>query len=266
MKNFDWKKIAIIVGIAIVLVLVLALVINNSNKEKEASKEDREIIEKLTDNYIKYLKVGNTTEYIGMDLLFSKDEIKLDDLTDGDILGMAFRYIINETDKEIITKELRLNLQLNEIDPDSYQYILKSEDIKETVKKLFGIEWENKNYQSTGTEYYNYYYNEFLDIYLQEINEKYKNINFEEIGDVYTRTLKVTKDKKEAKIKIAVAYVEEQDEQQAFYKDSKRKEHIYTTNSIEEEIREDEIERFDTYTITYKVDGDNYIFDNIKKD
>ena len=84
MKNFDWKKIAIIVGIAIVLVLVLALVINNSNKEKEASKEDREIIEKLTDNYIKYLKVGNTTEYIGMDLLFSKDEIKLDDLTDGD--------------------------------------------------------------------------------------------------------------------------------------------------------------------------------------
>lgn len=266
MKNFDWKKIAIFAGIAIVLILVIALIINNSNKEKEASKEDREVIEKLTDNYIKFLTNGKTTDYLGMDILFNKDETKIEDLTNGDILGVAFRYIVNETDKDIMTEELKLNLKLNEINPDNYQYVLKEEDVKEAIKELFDIDWENKTYQANEIEYYNYYYNDFLGVYLQEVNQNYKNINIEEVGNIYNRTVKVTKNKDEAKIKFAVAYVETQDEQQAFYKDAKRKDQVYITDKIEDEIREDQVEKFQTYTITYKVDGDRYIFQSIKKD
>ena len=268
MKNLDAKKIAIIVAILIVVALVVVLVLKNGNKQTEATAEETTKLEEITNNYITEMKLGYATEYLGKEKLYSNDKTTVKDLTDGDILNTAFRYIENENkDAMIIDEGLQISLKANGYEIANYETIIKGEEVRKAIKTLFGIDWEDKGYanDSENESYFTFTYDKSLDVYFQAFNENYRNVNFNAIKSVLTKTIEATKNKKEAKITIAVAFANHITEETLVYSDINNKDKVYSTTEQTKEIKEDQIDQFTKYTITYKIDGDNYIFESIEK-
>ncbi len=265
MKKLDAKKIIIIIVAVLVIIGIIALVIKNSNKQEKANEEETTKIEEITTNYIKSLKLGNTNQYLGANLLFTDNKITYDDLSTADILGTAFRYVTSD-ENYVLDTDLNLSLLSSGYDINDYVAIVSGENVRNAIKTLFGKDWDNKEYINYGTgSYYNYTYNENLDCYFQSFNDNYDLIDFQNIKSIYTKTISTTKNKNEAKIKIAVAYVENLENAKVFYSDEDNKEELYKSEEDEDTIREDYIDKLSTYTITYKIDGDNYYFDSIEK-
>ena len=91
MKNLDFKKLLVLVGIIAVIGLAIFFIIKLTNNSK-ATKEEKKTAENLSISYYANLTEGYATLYGGLDVLFQEDETTFQDLSIATILNTAIKY------------------------------------------------------------------------------------------------------------------------------------------------------------------------------
>ena len=172
MKKLDNKKIILLVVLILAIALVIFLAIKQSSKKKDgklANDEETKIAETATIDYITKLTYGQGTAYNGLDLLYNRDSVTYDDLTVGNILTTAFEYAVNNSESEVSNTVINA-LKNDGFDTDNMT-IISGSSIRNAIKKIFGVDFDNKDY-SAGINYkFQYFYNSEFDVYLRSTTE-----------------------------------------------------------------------------------------------
>lgn len=262
MKNVDFKKLFILIGIIVAIVAVV-LLITNLTKKNKLTEEETKNIEDVTINYYANLTEGYTTSYGGLDILFQRDEVTFEKLETVEILNTAIKYA---TDKglNISVNEAKIEALKNKNaygDINTYS-IYNAEGIRTAIKELFGVE---KYSDESATNNYNYLYDYIYDydndVYLVKRNkvkdtkETAQNVNYEVIS---------TEQKDEKVIvTIAIAYSYETDSKTMYAKDP---DGVTIISEDSDEFPTDKIDEFEKFEFTLKKSADKkYTLESIKK-
>ena len=269
MKNIDFKKLLVFLVIVLAIGLVIFLVVKAVNKEKGTSEEETKILEKIGLEYVAKLTQGYVTDFNGVDLLFDNDQVEYKDLTTSSILNTAMRYVVKEElDNNVSTSSLDIMNEDFEEDISEFS-AYNGEAVRQAIKELFGVDFENTDSVSELGFGYDIFYDSDFDIYLKGTNDQYKTPNYNSSVRFYVTKTTKEKQKKEERIKMefAVAYVKlnETNGKIDFAKDPNGATIVDTLNDTEE-FPSDKADEFDKYSITLKkVDG-NYVFESLKKE
>lgn len=261
MKKLDNKKIILLVVLILAIALVIFLAIKQSSKKKDgklANDEETKIAETATIDYITKLTYGQGTAYNGLDLLYNRDSVTYDDLTVGNILTTAFEYAVNNSESEVS------NTVINALKNDGFNTdnmtIISGSSIRNAIKKIFGVDFDNKDY-SAGINYkFQYFYNSEFDVYLRSTTEL--AVNTDNTYLLY-KIIKTTTSNNKLNTEIAVAYVYNYNNKYYFTKDANNKEKVYESDKLE--LQEDKLNEFEHFTITLKKINDDYVFEKISK-
>jgi len=257
MKSDRVKKILIIVVILAIIIGAFLLLRKDSKTSKEEPKEAKEI-----NSIILSLKEGYGTQYNGKDLLFEEDKITYDDLSAGNILLTATKYVTDKSIDNAIS-----NAVLDTIEHD-YGYTVekytpyKGEAIRKAIKEVFGKEWEDKSTTPEMNFGYNFIYIKDHDIYLKGKSNTY--IPEQDNYHLVTTVVESKKSKDTIETVIAVAYVLKNGDKYAYSDTPSIKKKIVELDELKE-IPEDELDNFEQFVITLKKDGDNFVFESIAK-
>lgn len=260
MKNLDSKKIALLVIIILAIALVVFFVItkgSKKNKENEASKEETTIAENAT-KYFTKLTYGHGTAYKGLDIIFNKDSVTYKDLSVGNILTVAYDYAIDNYNSSV-SNLLVKDLKANGYDTDNME-IISGENIRNAIKKLFGVDFTDQDFNAEVNYKYKYYYNSEHDVYLRSTQDTI--INSDDSMLTY-KIIKTTSKNDKLFTEIAVIYIYKYNGKYYYTKDAQNKEKVYESDKLEP--KEDKLNEFNHFTITLKKDKDNYIFEKIEK-
>ena len=269
MKNIDFKKLLVFLGIVIAIGLVIFLIVKAVNKEKGTNEEETKILEEIGLEYITKLTQGYTTDFNGIDLLFDNDSVEYKDLSSASILNTAMRYVVKkELNNNVATSSLEIINEDFEKDISEFS-AYNGEAVRQAVKELFGIDYENGESINELGFGYNIFYNSDFDIYLKGTNDQYKAPNYENSVKFYvTKTTKETK-KKETRLKMefVVAYTKENENSAKLdYAKDPNGATIVTSLGEKEEFPKDKVDEFDKYSITLKKVDNNYVFESLKKE
>ncbi len=266
MKNIDFKKLLVFLGIVLAIGLVIFGIVKIAGNKKGANEEQKEILEDIGLKYIARITDGYNSNFNGVDLLYGNEkEITYEDLTVSSVLYVATKYI---TDKEIdnAVSSVAVDKCREMIGPEAENFTpYKGEAVRQAIKELFGVDFDNTSAVDEAGFGFNFYYIPDYDIYLKGIN--YTNFSHDYDFDLMFHTVKTAKVKKGDKLQIeyAVAYTMINDGQKRDFATDVKGENIVATLEKTETFPEDKVKEFDTYTITLKKDGDNYIFESFKK-
>ncbi|MBQ8659463.1 MAG: hypothetical protein IJ475_01305 [Bacilli bacterium] len=260
MKNLDWKKLAILIGIIIAVIAVIVLIIKGVTGETKATKEEATAAETIAINNIFNLTLGYETKYSGIDILFSKDKLTIEDITPSLLITSAIRYAVtNDWEITLDTYKLEQAKQLG-YSLESYSPY-DGETIRKAIKELYNIDFTNQSATDELNFRYNYYYIPTLDLYMKQTKSFY---NSEQGFYVDYKIIETTKKGDKIMTKIAIAYVYSDGSKLTYTNDSNNNSIIFETEE-ETGIPDDKLESFDQFTITLKnVDG-NYYFESIEK-
>lgn len=268
MKNIDFKKLLVFLGIIVAIGLVIFLVTRIGNKEKKTTEEETKILEEIGLQYIAKLTQGYITDYNGIDLLYNNDNVEYKDLSDASILNMAMSYVVKkDLDNSVPTSSLELMAKDYPNSISEYS-AYKGESVRKAIKELFGVDYENKEVIGELGFGYNIFYNSDFDIYLKGTNDQYKTPNYDSTVKFYvTKTSKIKKKKEEKlKMEFVVAYTRQNDAARIDYAKDPNGVTIVATINKEEDFPKDKANEFTKYSITLKkVDG-NYVFESLKKE
>lgn len=259
MKNLDVKKLVILIIIVAIVIGALILIVNKTtNNEKKANKEETEVANEISLDYITRLTLGTGSSYNGIDLLFQKDKVTYDDLNTGNILTVAYEYATNNLETGIPSLTIQ-QLQNENINIDEYT-ILTGDVVKQAIKEVFGVDFEHKSYNMNINYSYTYMYLPEYNVYLR----KYTKLNYD-TGNYHIDYKTVNTTKKGNKIlnEIAVAYIYQNNSTYYYTKDSANNEVIY--ESDKQELKEDQLKKFEHYIITLKNVDNKYVFESIEK-
>lgn len=261
MKKLDLKKIIVILVAFVLVISLLIIVIKNGNSSKKLTEE----MENTIKEEIKYLiraKNGYATNYNGIELLFEEEKITKEDLTDSNLLNTASMYVTGNEENSVPNYVIE-ELKGKGYDLNNYTFY-KGEQIRESIKKLFGIEWKNKNVTGDTNFIYDFFYDEDYDIYLKTRNSNF--VSMEQNNEITYKIIDTKYDKKDTiKVRVKIAYVYFQGSNTIYYSDIKNKNKIFENTNDEIKIDEEYMDSFDTYTITLKKVEDNYVFESIEK-
>ena len=260
MKDGNAKKILPIVIVLIVVALLVLLGVKLIGKkgEKEVTGEKKETVEKLVNNYFANMTTGMGTAFGGTDVLFSKtDKQTVKDFNDVYILNTAFSYLVNEGKAGVADS---INSYINMKYGIKDFTALQGKDVRDAIKKLFGLDFKNTSAELFNFDY-NFIYDEDNDVYIRRfvgtVNERTTDYL------IYARALKTVEKDKKIEVEVVVSYVYGANKYYSFTKDSKFKSVVFDSDKFE--IPKDKVDEFDHYVITLKQDGDNYVFESIQK-
>ena len=101
MKNIDFKKLLVLIVIIAVAVLVIFGTTKIFKGIGKPSKSVQEKIENQIMDYFFFFFIGRSSVYSGIDLLYDKDEVKVEDLDKGSLTELAIQKK-KKNEKEII--------------------------------------------------------------------------------------------------------------------------------------------------------------------
>ncbi len=265
MKNIEWKKLIVLLIIIVAVIGIVVLIANLLNKDGDVpTNEQKTSAEKLTINNICNLTKGYGTMYDGIDVLFSHDKVTYEDLSVSNVLNAAVRYAKDNLDTEISPATI---YQIEKATPyrSSVYEFYTGEIIRQAIKELFGVDFENKTSRPEFNYGYSFIYISEFDVYLMTTNEYYKEKD-ENYGIAY-HIISTTKDKKTNNLKteIAVAFTVINDSKKLFLKEPDADKAVYESNTEDSEIEESKINEFNHYTITLKDMDGKHVFDSIEK-
>lgn len=262
MKNVDFKKLFIFIGIIVGIVAVVLLITNLVKKDK-LTEEETKNVENISINYYANLTEGYATSYGGLDILFQKDEVTPANLETVEILNTAIKYAV---DKGLNTpiSETTINALTNK---GTYGNIAEyniydAKVIRTAIKELFGIEkYSDESATGNYNFLYDYIYDYDYDLYLVKRN----NVKDQKVSAQKVNYKIISTEKKEDKVvtTIAIAYTYENDSKVMYAKDP---EGVTIISEDASEFPEDKIDEFDKFEFTLKKSTDkNYVLESIKK-
>lgn len=262
MEKLDKKTIVgLIIAAIIVVVGIICLALFNS-KGKPASEEELTAANNAYKEYVFSMTYGYGTKYDGIDKLYEKDETTYDTLHRNVILNAATRYATDHLEIAI-TKEKENALKTQYGYTNNY-VAYNGNAIKEAVKILYGKEWEHGSGLNDNLFGYDFNYIATLDVYVRTKSTSYYNSDGSYSLDY--KTIKAVRKKDKVILTVAIAYAYKYEDKFVYTSDSTSTNTIYEVSKDELGIKEDSIDKFPKYEITFAVDSENnYIFESIKK-
>lgn len=262
MKNLDFKKLLVFIGIIAVIGLAIFFIIKLSNNSK-ATKEEKKTAENLSISYYANLTEGYSTLYGGLDVLFQSDETTFKDLSIAAVLNTAIKYAeyegidtsVSNTAIDLLEEEKKYK-NLNDFT------FYRGEAIRQAIKELFGdVEYVDQSAEGIENYIYDIIYEGTYDLYLVRRNET-QDIASNKHGIDYTIIDTKSKDDKII-TKIAIAYTYSNTNSKSYSKDKNGSKIIVKEAK---EFPTDKAEEFDNFEITLKKTKENkYVFESIKK-
>lgn len=261
MKNLDIKKLLVFLGLIILIVGGVIFTITH-NKSKEEEKNIREESENITVKYFANLTQGYSSVYSGLDVLYNQDKVTAKDLEYGAIINTAVKYAQDNNINLNVNKNVIDALEKSKKYGSMKQYTAyNGENLRNTIKLLFGDVEEPLNMTGSLVYLYDYIYVFENDIYLMKKNDKVSDFTDASYFIDYSLVKQESK-KDTVKTTIAIAYVKVTDGNYTYYSDSK------ATNEIASEIKEfpeEKRDEFDKFTFTLKKTDDGYRFESVEK-
>lgn len=262
MKNVDFKKLFILLGIIAVIAIVIILIVNLSVKNKLTEEETKQI-EDISINYYANLTEGYTTVYGGLDILYQRDEVTFDSLEEVEIINTAIKYASNNgLDTSVSDAKINALETTKKYGKISDYSIYNGESIRTAITALFGdIKYTDTSANNNYNFIYDYYYDNDSDVYLVKRNSVQSQTDTAQSIDY--KVISTTAKDDKAIITFAIAYTYTSDETTIYAKDSEGETQV-SENATE--FPEDKIDEFDKYEITLTKNSDGkYVFESMKK-
>lgn len=262
MKNVDFKKLFILLGIVAVIAVVIILIVNLSGKNKLTEEETKQI-EDVSINYYANLTEGYTTVYGGLDILYQRDDVTFSSLEDVEIINTAIKYASNTgLDTSVSDAKLKALETTKKYGKISDYSVYNGESIRTAITALFGdVKYADVSANNNYNYIYDYYYDSSNDVYLVKRNDVQSQTDTAQSID-YQLISTTAKDDK-AVVTFAIAYTYTSDSTTIYAKDPEG-ETIVSENASE--FPEDKIDEFDKYEITLtKTSDGKYVFESMKK-
>lgn len=261
MKNLDIKKLLVLILIIAIVGLIIFFVVRTFTKEK-ITDDEKEMAESKIVDYYAAMTYGFNTQYGGIDILYNSDSIVYDDLNPASVLTIATKYLsktqTNENVSNNVIDILNQSGTYGNLDDASFY---TGASIREAIKYLFGIDFENISADENYDFIYDFYYDKEYDTYIMKRNNVTDYSTANEYIDY--SIIETTKEKDKIKTNLAIAYVFNDGTNTNYYQD-RNGEKIIAENVTE--FPKDKINDFDKYTFTLKkADNNNYVFESIEK-
>lgn len=261
MKNVDFKKLFILIGIIAVIAAVILLITKLGGKN--LTKEETKNVEDASINYYANLTEGYATPYGGIDILFQKDEVTFDKLETREIINTSIKYATDKGfDTSISENKINLLKTNNNYGKIEEYALYNGESIRKAIKELFGdVEYIDASSTNNYNYLYDYIYDRKSDVYLVKRNSVKSQVDKNQSLE-YKHISTKAKDKK-AIVTLAITYVYNDGKTSTYAKDP-----LGETIIAEEvkEFPEDKINEFDKYEITLSQTKDGkYVFESLKK-
>ncbi len=263
MKNFDVKKLIILIVIIAAIVVAIVFAVKKFSG-KEVTEEEKTNAENLAFEYYANMTRGYSTPYSGLDYLYSLDKVTYDDLEKEVVLNIAISYAtdnnINLAVPTNVIDELKAATEYKSLNDFN---VYDAEGIRTAIKELFGVDFTNTSAYSSVTFMYRFYYDSKYDVYLVERNnvpdstETERRINYKIIDTV--------KKKDNIEITFAIAYMYDDGSKVMVANDPNGNE-IIVKDATTTDFPEDKVDSFTKYKITLKPgEKDKYVFDSFEK-
>ena len=262
MKKIDFKKFGVLVLLLLFIGGGIIFIINaNKNNTKEIKLDDN--IKKFTLNIVKNLKEGYLTSYDGVELLYNEKSVSWKDLTKGNKLNAARNYIFTyNLDTSVSDDIYTLVKKNNNYDSDDY-ILLPGKSIREAIKNISGEKFNDSSSRNEFNFIYDFIYISEYDVYLFTVNNNY--MEHDNNSSVLMEITSSKENKKSIILDVVVYYAYNNNGKYIYYDDSTMKNELFKEDKLIEKLDKKYLSKLKKYQITYKKDGKNYFFDNIKK-
>lgn len=261
MKNLDFKKLAVLIGIIAAIVVAIILLVVGIGKSNKLSKEETEKVNNYITNNIIELTEGYDSKYKGKDALFASEKVQVDKLSAQLLINSAIKYAeINEWTNSIPSYKVN-QAAAQGFSKQNYS-IYEGETIRKAIKELYNIDFKNTNAIDLLGYRYNFYYLQDIDVYMKET----KQILIDKDGYDIEYTIVETK-KKDDKLTviIAVAYTYNDGSKKYYSNDENNTNIIFESETDNSEIIKDKINSFNKYKIIFSQDSERIYFESIEK-
>lgn len=262
MKNVDFKKLFILIGIIAIIAVAVFLIIKLGNKNKLTEEEEKAVINVSTEYYANLTR-GYATPYGGLDVLYQRDSVTFKDLELEEIINTSIKYAEeNSIDTTVSASQIKALTASKKYEDLSKYSLYSGTGVRAAIKALFGVEEYSDTSATNNYNYiYDYIYDSTNDVYLVQRNKVRDQINEAQSID-YKIVSTIAKDDK-VTITMAIAYVYNDGTNNMYAKDPDG-EKVIVKNS--ENFPEDKIDEFDKFEFTLKQTKDKkYVFESIKK-
>ncbi len=261
MKNLDFKKLAVLIGIIAAIIVTIILLVVGIGKSNKLSKDETEKVNNYILNNIIDLTEGYDSKYKGKDALFASEKVQVDKLSPQLIINSAIKYAdINNWTTSIPSYKVN-QAAAQGFSKEKYS-IYEGEIIRKAIKELYNIDFKNTNAIDLLGYRYNFYYLQDIDVYMKET----KQILIDKDGYNIEHTIVESKKKDDKLIvTIAVAYTYNDGEKKYYSNDENNKNIIFESETDKSEIIKDKINSFNKFKITFTQDNDNIYFESIEK-
>lgn len=255
-----------IVGLVIAAIAIIAGVVclaSFNSKGKTATEEELMAATRAYEDYVFSMTYGYATQFSGTDKLYSKDKVTYETLHRNVILNTAARYAASNLGNSIAVS--KMNILKTKYNYDSKQYTaFDGNAIKDAIKIIYGKDWEHGSGSNDDIFGYNFDYIPELDLYLRSRSKSYLSTDGLSIVDY--KTIKATRKDNTVKLTLAIAYTYTIDNKIIYTNSPDSGKAIYETTKEEKGIKEEEIDKFPKYEVTFLIDdNNNYTFQSIEK-
>ena len=263
MEKLDKKTVIGLLIVAVVIVVGIVCLALFNSKGTAATEEELAAATKAYEDYVFSMTFGYASSFGGTDKLYEKDSYTYDTLHRNVILNVAARYASSNLNNAI--SKSKMSLLRSKYNYDSGKYSAFDGDaMKQAVIILFGKELEHGSGINDDTFGYNFDYIPEIDIYLRSKSKSYFPSDGLHIVDY--KTIKATRKDNNVTLTIAIAYTHTINDKIAYTNDVKSGKAIYETTKEDKGIKEDKIDEFPQYEVTFAIDEENnYVFQSIEK-
>ena len=249
-------KILIFIIILALLGGAIYLIVNKDGKTN--NKEKMETVNSI--KYFLYLGEGYDSKYNGVDRFFNIDSFTKEDLNNGLMLTAAYRYAMdpnNDIDTTITPVEYAAVEEGTNIEGAK---VIKGKIIRDAIKALFGIDYDNSGYTNKGYKY-SYYYDSVTDMFIRKETTNTADENYSVLPIVVSNSKKGDTITSE----VAVAYIVKNDKKFDVYADKDNMELIKSAEEINiSDFTEEDYEKMAKFTVTCKDVEKNYVFEKME--
>ena len=262
------NKKTIIIGVIVAILIVagiVALALFNS-KGKDTTEKDLEAVTTLYEKYIFGLTTHYPTQYSGTDKLYVADETKYEDLHRNVVLNVAANYA-KEHEGTITSNNMLYQLESMGYKSSDYIIALDGAVMAEGVEKIFGKELQPGSGNNDNLFGFDFIYVPSLNVYLKVKG----TASFPTDGTHYVDYKIIESKTKDNKVNmtIAIAYVHIIEGKVVYTSDKEANKDVYeTTTDDKTGIKEEHLDKFQKYTVTFNYDEETkeFTFDSIKKE
>lgn len=265
MKNFDVKKLLVLIVIIAVVILGIFLISKGISSKVKSKENELKTYESYVLDYYVNLTAGANTLYSGYDLIYGQDKITIKSLDQQAMINTAASYVSLSENKTDINYSEIVNAYIDKYPNIKEANLVSIDDLKVAMEELFGItNFAPVNIEHTFLYPITYTYLDKHNVYM--IEYKTENLVSDNLRTMEYSLVETKKEKDKIITRVAVAYVLKDNAEATSYTYTKDRNNENIIVEKVEEFPKDKINEFDQFDFTLvKNDKGKYILESIEK-